>query len=637
MVEDVFEPLAEYRDRFRTTFARNAKALFERLLGESGVDAKANAATMRELSKLEKEKSALKKQLLHWQVGATALWIGSVAGIALAVWQFVAVREGDGGIPLLLLWLALVAGTVFAALSRVHPRMRTLKGGIGELADRCRAKRNEGWKQMAPLNALFDWDHVAQLTEQTVPRIVMDRRFHRGRLRELRESFGWDDGFNHDKSIVNVQSGEINGNPFVLVSTLERSDGTKTYTGHLDISWREWVENSNGGGHWEIKHERLTASVTKFCPVYSDHRYLIYGCEAAPDLSFARKPRRLSGMKDNIATRFFKNQSLRHLERKAAKLGAGDFTLMANEDFEILFHAVDRDNEQQFRLLFTPLAQQQMVALLKDKNVGFGDDFAFRKKRKINIVTAKHLDEANLDTDPAGYAHYDLKMVRSRFLAFANGYFKAFYFAMAPLLTIPLYQQTRTHEDFWKTAEDRRPCFWEFEALANFEGEKLFEHPDSATRSILRAGDVTPGSNGNEFTVDITAHSYEGIPRLTYVTKRGRDGNDHEVPVEWTEYVPIQQIVPMAVTEREDLKLPDFRALVQENAALRDAIFHSGLSSPDRHFRRNLIAFVDPPFDSLTGTLLPAGPTTKRGNGERTDNDRMGKEEKAFPPLRGRL
>ncbi|MBQ7251657.1 MAG: hypothetical protein IJS32_03540 [Kiritimatiellae bacterium] len=605
MMEDVFEPLAEYRDRFREAFAENAKALFERLVAESGVDAKANADTVRELSRLEKAKAGLEKRLLHWRLGAAALWIGVVTGVLLAVWQFVAVREGDGGIAPLLLWLALVAGSVFSALSRVHPRMRALKAEISDSEARCKTKRDEGWQQMAPLNALFDWDLVAQLTEQTVPRIVMDRRFHRGRLRELRECFGWNDGFNHDKSIVDVQSGEINGNPFVLASVLERSDGTRTYTGHLDISWREYVSNNNGEGHWETKHERLTASVTKFCPVYSGHRYLIYGCEAAPDLSFSRKPRLLSGMKDNAVTRFFKNRSLRHLERKAEKLGAGDFTVMANEEFDVLFHAVDRDNEQQFRLLFTPLAQQQMVALLKDKEVGFGDDFTFGKKRKINVVTAQHLDAANLDTDPAGYAHYDLKMVRSRFLSFANEYFKAFYFAMAPLLAIPLYQQTRTHEDFRKTDEDRRPCFWEFEALANFEGEKLFEHPDSATRSILRAGDVTPGRDANDCTVDVTACSYKGIPRLTHVTKRGRDDCDHEVPVEWIEYIPIERTVSMAVAERADLKLPDFRALVAENAALRDVVFNSGLSSPDRHFRRNLVAFVSPSSDAWRASLCP--------------------------------
>jgi len=596
MVEDVYEPLAAYRDQFRDAFAQNAQAMFDRLLAEAAVDPAANAKTMRELAALEEHKADLGKRLTRWRLLAGALWIGAIILLILAWRQFSGVRDepGAGGIGRLLLWLSLAVGAVFVVLSRVHPRMRALKADIEDFKARCQAKRDVGWQQLAPLNALFDWDHVAQLTEQTVPRIVMDRRFDCGRLRELRESFGWDDGFNEDKSIVNTQSGEINGNPFVLASTLERADGTKTYKGHLDISWREYVRDGNGGGHWETKRQTLTAYLTKFIPVYSDHRYLIYGCEAAPDLRFSRQPRLLSGMKDNIATRFFKKQSLKHLEHKAAKLSQGDFTLMANEDFEILFHAVDRDNEQQFRLLFTALAQQQMVSLLQDKEVGFGDDFTFGKDRKINIITAKHLDQTRLDTSPAQYTHYDLKEVRRRFLSFANDYFKAFYFAMAPLLTIPLYQQTRTHENFWKKPEDRRPSFWEFESLANFEGEKLFQPPKSATRSILRAGEVTPGREANECTVDITAHSYEGIPRLTYVTVRGNDGNNHQVPVEWIEYLPIQQTVPMDVTERADLKLPDFRALVEENAALHDAVFHSGLSSPDRHFRRNLIAFVHP-------------------------------------------
>jgi hypothetical protein len=610
-VEDVFEPLAEYRDRFRPLFAQKASALFDRLVAESAVDLEANAETMRKLSGLEKRKADLSKQLSHRKWLAAGLWTGTVAGVVLALAQYSAVRDvhassSGGGIALMLIWLELAASAAVTAILSVHPRIRTLEAAVAGFAARCKEKRDEGWKQMAPLNALFDWDLVAQLTEETVPRIVMDRRFHRGRLRELRESFGWDDGFHEDKSIVNVQSGEINGNPFVLATTLERRDGTKTWEGHLDISWREYVKNGNGSGHWETKHQRLTASITKFCPVYSDHRYLIYGCDAAPDLVFSRKPRRLSGMKDNAATRFFKKQSLRHLERKAAKLAQSDFTLMANEEFEVLFHAVDRNNEQQFRLLFTPLAQQQMVALLKDKEVGFGDDFSFAKKRKINIVTAKHLEETNLDTNPAQFFHHDLKEVRRRFLSFANGYFKAFYFAMAPLLTIPLYQETRTHEDFWKKPEDRRPSFWEFESLANFEGEKLFQHPDCATRSILHAEEaVTHGDGENEYTVDVTAYGYEGIPRLTYVTVRGGDERNHEVPVKWIEYLPVQRTVPMAVTERADLTLPSFRALVEENAALREAVFESGLSSPDRHFRRNLVAFVDPAVPFHFGNARP--------------------------------
>ena len=58
--------------------------------------------------------------------------------------------------------------------------------------------------------------------------------------------------------------------------------------------------------------------------------------------------------------------------------------MMANRAFEVLFHAVDRDHPIQFRLLFTPLAQEQTVKLLRDREIGYGDDFAFRKSRMMN-------------------------------------------------------------------------------------------------------------------------------------------------------------------------------------------------------------------------------------------------------------
>ena len=39
----------------------------------------------------------------------------------------------------------------------------------------------------------------------------------------------------------------------------------------------------------------------------------------------------------------------------------------------------------EFRLLFTPVAQMQMLALMKDNEVGYGDDFTFLKDHKVNL------------------------------------------------------------------------------------------------------------------------------------------------------------------------------------------------------------------------------------------------------------
>lgn len=59
-------------------------------------------------------------------------------------------------------------------------------------------------------------------------------------------------------------------------------------------------------------------------------------------------------------------------------------TLLANDEFEVLFRALNRNNEVQFRLLFTPLAQQNMIDLLLDKTEGFM--MILHLPRKINLT-----------------------------------------------------------------------------------------------------------------------------------------------------------------------------------------------------------------------------------------------------------
>ena len=387
-----------------------------------------------------------------------------------------------------------------------------------------------------------------------------------------------------------AQSGEINGNPFVVAETLNRTDGTATYDGELQIEWRERVRDSNGRGwHWETKRQTLHASVTKFKPEYGNGKYLIYGCTAAPDLVFSRTPSMLSSMGDGMFARMCKSMSKKSLERKSRKVD-GTFTMVANEEFEVLFHADDRNNEREFRLLFTPLAQEQMVRLLKDKEVAWGDDFAFEKRNKYNIITAEHLDETDLNTDPSRYVHFNLEVVRENFVKFTETFFKSFYFAMAPLLTIPLYQQVRSHDDIWRSSFRKRASFWEYEAMANYQGEDAFRHPASVTRNLLSTK-VTAEDDG-QCTVEVTAHGYEGVNRVDMVPVRGGDGAMHDVPVEWIEYIPVQQTTQMTVMERDGLSLPEFRREAKDGAFAAEAENGIWPGQLDRYFRRAMLAFV---------------------------------------------
>ena len=182
---------------------------------------------------------------------------------------------------------------------------------------------------------------------------------------------------------------------------------------------------------------------------------------------------------------------------------------MGNHEFETWFHAKDRDNEVEFRLLFTPVAQMQMLGLMKDTKVGYGDDFTFVKRRKINVLFSRHLNDAAIDTDPDRFRSWDYDSAAKTFMSFNERYFKDAYFSLAPLLAIPLYQQTRTHEDIWKGVVGRpASSFWEHEAVANYHGEEAFRHPGCITRSILKTHVVR--RDDGESTVAVTAYGYSG-------------------------------------------------------------------------------------------------------------------------------
>ena len=85
---------------------------------------------------------------------------------------------------------------------------------------------------------------------------------------------------------------------------------------------------------------------------------------------------------------------------KSIKSGKKAFNRLPNEEFEALFMALDRDNEVEFRLLFTPLAQKNMISILRAKNVGFGDDFIFKKRKELNYIKSMHMGkECALITD----------------------------------------------------------------------------------------------------------------------------------------------------------------------------------------------------------------------------------------------
>ena len=219
---------------------------------------------------------------------------------------------------------------------------------------------------------------------------------------------------------------------------------------------------------------------------------------------------------------------------------------MSNSEFEVLFDATDRNNEVQYRTLFTPLAQTNMVKLITDKN-GYGDDFHFIKTNRTNRVITSHSQGRQLILSPTEYASHSFDIIKNKFISANVKFFKDVYFDFAPILAIPIYQERPVHSLDPIPALSQKYSQKETEALVNAVDPKLVVHPATQTSAILRTEFVASHKAHDEITV--TAYSYDVQPRVDFVAVHGGDGRWHQVAVPWNEYVPLTNKTKLFVSQ----------------------------------------------------------------------------------------
>lgn len=535
---DFESPIADYESYFKTQHEKLVTETFDELLRQSGVDEEENAKTVAALRELESDHGQGSSSRSKWKFLRIAV---IVAVVALPVFAFV-----QKGLYFLLLLPAI--GLVVFLVQRINPEISKLNAILGELSLKMAEKTDEASKQMAPLNALYTWNLAPKLMQKTFPSFVFDRYLSANRLYDLQQNFGLLPEFNDGLSLLASQSGAFNGNPFVLARYKQHWMGDRTYTGFLVIQWVEQVQDDEGDWFDEVQTQTLTASVTKPYPEYQVVSKLIFGHESAPNLTFSREPSKLSASNSGSVNQKKVDRTIKKVERQARKgikSGNSELTVMSNREFEALFKATDRDNEIEFRLLFTPLAQQEMVELLNDDSVGFGDDFYFAKFGYLNLLESFHLANTKFDDDPQMFQSLELKVARRFFTNFHQEYFRSIYFAFAPLWTIPLYRDSRSAAAS-SSVPANAPCSdWENEVMANYIGENRFKHPESVTENIVRA--YSRSNSSSTSLVDVVGHGYAGVPRVDFIPVLGGDGNLHSVPVEWIEYIPVTQQTTLMV------------------------------------------------------------------------------------------
>lgn len=571
MVEDIYDPLDEYVNTFAPRFRQVAKDTFAQLSKEAGVDINANRQTCKQLYKAQGDLKSVKSKLCWTIFLCVVMWGGPIGG-GIAIynmydsfepWEIVLIAIGIATALLLLFW-------------KIQPLIKRLKSERNGLIEKSTKLEKEAWQQMAPLNRLYDWDILTRMMTQTVPKLEFDSYFTTQRLADLQEVYGWDGTFNQERSVIYSHSGLINGNPFVLCRTRKMEMGTKTYYGHKTIYWTTRERGSDGKMHTVRHSETLTASVTAPYPGYYEKTRLIYGNTAAPELKFYRKQSGLANCEGSLSYRWQR----RKLRKKSRDLTNNDFAMMTNEEFEVAFDTSNRNSNQQYALLFTPLAQANMLKLLKDSSASYGDDFDFEKNCMINTISPDHIQSIDLDMNPHQYQNFDYDKAEKDFYDINAQYFRAIYFCFAPLLCVPMYQQIRSQENIYGRDMQRHSAFWEHEALANFWGQDHFKHPQCVTDCILKT--KKEQTSGDSSSVTVYAYGYRVEQRISYITKWGGDGRTHQVPVYWDEYLPVTGKRRMDIAEDnhyDDAKANQHQRIAHVTEVLKD----SGMDVYRRH------------------------------------------------------
>ncbi len=541
MDDAILEPLKAYKTQFEKQFSDNTDAMLDDMVVRSGINVAENRATARAYrAELAIAKKIADKLSSHRSLNGFFIFLTVAGFIAAAIGIYLLV-VGNTLVGALCVGIGLaVAGVMLGIIFGVmRPKIKDFEKKQAKHLEKADALLDKCNRQMAPFNCLFDTNMTKKLIEKTVPLLEIDDNFSMRRYDYLSGKYGFPIDAPQNRSTIGILTGEILGNPFVVDRELVSYMGTETYWGHLVISWTTTYTDSEGNVHTQTHTQTLTASVTKPMPRFTKETRLIYGNEAAPDLSFTHKPSHAEDMSENQLERHVKRgaKKLRKKQDKALKNGESNFTEMGNEEFDVLFGATDRTNEVQFRLLFTPLAQKNMLDIMKDAD-GFGDDFHFAKRGSLNYIVSEHSAQWDMDTQPSKFYSYDIDIARANFVSFNRQYFRSLYFDFAPLLSIPLYQQMKPHEYIYKDVYGRNYTAYEAEYMANAIGQASFAHPLSATESILKTAII--GRDGASDHLEVTAYSYRTEQRVDFVPVLGLDGALHSVPVPWQEYIPIE-------------------------------------------------------------------------------------------------
>ncbi len=564
-MKEILEPLKEY-SRYQKQFDDSVDKTFEDLVKKSNIDVEKNRNTVKMYDEADVEYKKEKKKLhtlRGWRsflifLSITCVIATAIGGFMIYIAKTIGASMLAGILTVVIAPVILIASILIITLV-LNKKIKLIKETVKVLKQNADLILEEAWKQMAPLNKLFNSDITNNLVNELDTVIQVDRYYSVLHEVYLHKYYKFPYFSNDNSSTINMVVGTITGNPFVISRELEVEMGMKTYEGSLVVTWTETRRDSQGKTYTVTHSQTLIATVTKPCPFYDTETFLVYCNESAPDLNFSRKPQ-AHGKDDKQIERMVKRgeKKLAKIAEDDMKHGDGSFVAMSDTEFDVLFGAFDRDNENQFRLLFTPLAQRNTIDLVKDSP--YGDDFYFVKQGKLNTIYSHHGDTWDMLAG-RNISSYSVDLAKQMFTNYNCNFFKNMYFMVAPLLSIPLYQQFKPNDMDIDLSSETNIAAREAEMIVNILPDNYIGAKGSATRVIPKVKFIS--SIGEVDCIMIYAYSYSITTRTDFVPRVAGNGRMYSVPVNWDEYNPLMKTTEALIFDANGLSHETYTQLIE--------------------------------------------------------------------------
>lgn len=581
--EKLLDPLKYYKTELTEKFLNKLTDTFKKLLKESNIDIEVNRKSVEEYNEISSTK-AKNENILKWLKRFSYLVI--ISSICLTIYEInnitILKKLFDMNKNIYNITIkTVITGFFIIALSILNFKYINKKKyiyiqKIEELGTELKAKQDECYLQVAPLLKLFESNMANKFITEIIPTLILDKYFKIERYADLVYNFGMAEQLDSNLSAKDLISGEILGNPFVIIKSIQNRVVDETYHGSLTVSWTEYY-TYNGERKSRNRTQTLRASIVKPKQIFEEIIDLIYGNDAAEHLSFIREPNFIHDFTPKELAKYLKKIEKEIKKKSEKSIKTGDsFLEMGNLEFDGLFGALNRNNEVEFRVLFTPIAQRNMIELLKDKD--FGDDFVFHKMNKLNKIS--NGKNWILNVNKSYYNDFSFDVIKEKYYEINKKFFSNFYRLFLPIFTIPVYHQHKSQNYIYGNEFNYNYNSYIAEVMANSLGQNLFSHSESITPSILKTNTIKTQEDID--LVEVKGKSYKTITRTQYIPVTANNGRTYNVPVDWIEYIPLSTLGRMEI-KKINIEEKDFEKSINHE-------FSKSIGNKKYTYKNNIFA-----------------------------------------------